>query len=84
MRVNGFGERYCHTAAEAREVVAYDLRGTAKSLSDYAHEAEMDDRDFCTELDERVFACERCGWWDDADAMNNEICSECSEGDCYD
>lgn len=50
--------------ARAQEV-ADDLHGTCRDLSHFAHEAEMDDMDFCRELDSLIELCESCGWWDD-------------------
>lgn len=61
--------------ARAREIAA-DLMGTCLSMSEFAHEAEMDDLDFCRELDSHVELCESCGWW-------REPCDECCDGEDY-
>lgn len=64
--------------------VAEELNGTAKSLHDVATEAEMNDTEFCTALDAVVGQCDDCGWWTDADDLDEEdsgmpVCSECRD-----
>lgn len=50
--------------ARAREV-ADSLRGTCCDMFEFAHDAEINDIDFCSELDSLLELCEGCGWWDD-------------------
>lgn len=65
---------------------AYALLGSCRHLYEVAHEAEINDIDFCRELDLHVFLCEVCGWWCSAEDELHEgmICEECdiSEGGC--
>lgn len=64
--------------------VAEALNGTAKSLHDAATDAEINDIEFCTALDEVVGQCDDCGWWTDADDLDEAgsgmpVCSECRD-----
>lgn len=65
--------------ARAQEV-AEDLKGTARSLSDFATDEEIQNKDFMEELDQHVFECEVCNWFCDVDEMaegDGLVCVEC-------
>lgn len=59
-------------------VVADQLEGTCKDLSDFATEAEQNNIDFCNELDRLTIKCACCDWWTAVEDLNDE--GEC--GDC--
>lgn len=63
--------------------VANDLIGSCRiTASVFAYEAELDDPDFCREFDDRVFCCERCGWWESTDNMCADmVCDDCTSDD---
>lgn len=61
-------------------VVADQLLGTCKSLSDFATEDEQNNREFCAVLDDHVLSCEQCNWWCDANEVNDEgVCNDCKD-----
>ncbi len=67
--------------------LAEELRGTCKSLEDFATEEEQNDTEFLKALDEQVFCCEECGWWFEIGDLSEDskdpaiepelICREC-------
>ena len=67
--------------------LADDLRGTPDSLDGTLERlyslGENDlTTDDCVALDELVFCCDQCGWWDTIDQMGDAIdmvCLECLE-----
>lgn len=69
-------------AMEARATIVADaLMDTCKSLSDVASDDEVNDRNFCSALDDIVMCCDQCSWWVDANEVNDDqICKECSDG----
>ena len=70
-----------HTISRAREV-SNDLIGTARSLSDFTVEDEINDPIFRDELEKLAFQCEECGWWCSDDECNGDnVCDECAAGD---
>lgn len=66
--------------ARAHEV-AEELINTSKSLCDVATEEEIDNKEFCDELDWLCFLCSACDWWGraDEDQAYDHICNECAE-----
>lgn len=61
-------------------IVADQLLGTCKSLSDFATEIEQNNDDFCRVLDDNVMCCEQCNWWCDAGDVNDDgICNDCKD-----
>lgn len=70
------------------EQIVDDLRGQcARSLEDCLEEMGVDylalDPADHAAIDERVFCCEGCAWWCEAEELNNEtdrnLCDECNE-----
>lgn len=62
--------------------IADALRGTCLSLAGVATEEEMDDTVLLSELDELVFECTQCGWWDDLSELSDHetwICRDCAD-----
>lgn len=60
--------------------VAEDLLGTAKDLAEVATEEELDNTVFTSTLDEQAALCNSCGWWVEADEVDdNGNCEECQE-----
>ena len=64
--------------------LAGELNGTAKSLDDVLEKeygldlTEVED-ELLELLDQTVQCCEACGWWTDAELINDEcLCNECS------
>lgn len=51
--------------------VAEALRGTCRSLHDFASDEEINDRDFCAELDILIACCDVCDWWVTEDETEN-------------
>jgi hypothetical protein len=69
-----------HTTARAR-AISVELIGTAKSLSDFAVEDEINDPIFCDELKSLAFECDECGWWCGEEERNGvDVCDECTAG----
>lgn len=75
---------------EDAEEVADTLVGTCLSLGQGLEmcgvdESAVDNEDFCSELDSRVFCCEGCGWWTPAEDLHDEtgrmLCDECAPGE---
>lgn len=63
--------------ARATEV-ADALNGTAQSMSAVATEEECNNIEFCSAVDDITMQCETCGWFVDADDVDDEcVCSEC-------
>lgn len=62
---------------------AEQLQGTCKALHELGPEFEAleNDPDFCAELDQLVFCCDRCMWWFEASEMADDewICQECAD-----
>lgn len=75
------------TPREKAEIVADDLRGTCHSLETVLERndwlGEDNNLDFCYALDDQVFCCALCGWWDEAGAAidqgNDLVCPDCAE-----
>lgn len=67
--------------------VAEDLRGTCQSLEEVlkAHGLPGQDRLSMMSLgaiDDIVLNCEECGWWEEAELVNEDgICNDCSGAD---
>lgn len=57
-----------YTDAEIEELI-YDLQGTCQSLEEAVqktdHKKELTVAD-CQVLDQNIFCCEQCNWWDEA------------------
>lgn len=57
------------------------LLGTKETLTDWATDEELSDKNFCEELEATVAHCDACGLWVEADDMwDDESCSECANG----
>ncbi len=67
------------TEARLHEV-ADELRGQCvRGLEDVATEEERRDTKFLEALDDLVILCDTCGWWVDADEMEDDQCEDCRE-----
>lgn len=75
-----------HMRARA-DAVAAELTGTCKSIHEVATDEEMDDSFFCARLDELVFECAECNWWQSVDELSlqddcgEQFCDECRPGE---
>lgn len=61
------------------EEVAAALLGTCRTLEEFASEDEINDLQFCRELDDLVFCCDECGWWCGTEEANDLgfVCDDC-------
>jgi len=68
---------------ERAQQVANEIWGTPDSLHSHATEREINDPDFCAELDRLVFECVECGWWcNDDDGRHDRDDGFCCD-DCW-
>lgn len=72
------------------QTVADELMGTCQSLDAalerFGWEGADNNMEFCNALDDRVFCCCDCGWWDEAGAAKERgghdlVCGECEPDD---
>jgi hypothetical protein len=64
--------------------LADDLTGTCQTLADVCKKHGFAEEDLSMaelgQLDEIVFCCECCGWWDEAGEQDvNQNCEDCRE-----
>lgn len=68
------------------EAVVYKLEGQCllsleNVLEELGLEGMENDPDVCTQVDDRVFCCDECGWWCSTDELNDgQLCDDCNEG----
>lgn len=67
------------------EEAAERLQGTCMSIADLGekYEEAENSQSFCNRLDELVFCCDQCSWWDEISQMSDDsdgilmLCVEC-------
>lgn len=64
------------------QAVAADIIDTSKRRSEFATEQEINDPDFCAELDALISCCEHCDWWHEASEPCDAPGCDSSEGCC--
>lgn len=62
----------------AREV-ADEIAGSCRRLNAVATTEEVNNAEFCAELDSLVFECDGCGWWCWAEEESNAEPGNCDE-----
>lgn len=65
---------------EIADELAEELRGTCKGLMDAASEEQANDVELMRLLDDRVFECEECGWWEEVSCQSSDgtRCQDCN------
>lgn len=65
--------------------IADELIGTCLDLHGVATDAEFDDGELMSQLDELAFECEGCGWWCHIEEQNEGmLCDDCFNADVDD
>lgn len=65
---------------ERAQEIADELLGTASNLSDVLTRHELEDQELLDEVDTHVRECVTCGWWVEADEVDDAgDCDECQD-----
>lgn len=58
------------------------LLDLAAALNEQGIDETAIDEELCEQVESRVFLCDQCGWWANADELNNEtdqqLCDQCA------